>query len=163
MEDTAYKPVGGVARVALYPTYADFGGRSPGGVCEATFDCEPGEVPLTDDRSSFVELLDNSSGPLSVTHTLTLVAERGEASKGLSAEFADSLSRQGGIADVTLNDGRRLIVGCSERMERDFPLRFVSLHSDSGRRLSDTPTLTLTLRSTDTAPAMPLVVRGTAG
>ena len=151
MEDTAYKPVGGVARVALYPTYGDIGLRFAGGVCEATFDCEPVEVPLTDDRSSFEELLDNSSGPL--------VAERGEASQWLSAEFADSLSRQGVIADVTLNDGRRLIVGCSERMERDFPLRFVSLHSDSGRRLSDTPTLTLTLRSTDTAPAMPLVER----
>ena len=156
MEDTAYKPVGGVARVALYPTYGDLRLSFADGVCEAEFYCKSAEVPLIDDRSSFEELLSNSSGPISVTHTLTLVAERNAAAQWLSAEFADALSRQGVIADVTLNDGRRLIVGCSERMERDFPLRFVSLRSDSGKRLSDTPTLTLTLRSTDTAPAMPL-------
>jgi len=153
MADTAYKPVGGVARAALYPTYGDIELRFEGGACTVKFNCEPVAVPLIDDRSSFGELLDNSSGPISVTHTLTLVAELGAAARWLSSEFAADMSQEGVIADVTLNDGRRLIVGCSERMKRDFPLRFVSLRSDSGKRLSDTPTLTLTLRSTDTEPA----------
>lgn len=156
MANTNYKPVGGVARVALYPTGGDMEFRFADGACTAKFDCEPVAVPLMDDRSSFEELFDNSSGPVAVTHTLTLVAERGEAERWLSAEFADCVLRQGVIADVTLNDGRRLLVGCSERMEQDFPLRFVSLRSDSGKRLSDTPTLTLTLRSTDTVAAVPL-------
>lgn len=159
MADKAYKPVGGVARAALYPARGDVELRFASGVCEVRFCCEPAEVPLIDDRSSFEELLDNSSGPVSVTHTLTLVAERGAAERWLSWDFADDVSRQGVIADITLNDGRRLIVGCSERMERDYPLRFVSLRSDSGKRLSDTPTLTLTLRSIDTDPAAALVER----
>ncbi len=153
MATAAYKPVGGVARAVLYPAGEDMDFRFADGVCTADFGCKPLEVPLIDDRSSFEELFDNSSGPVSVTHTLTLVAERGAAERWLSPEFAACVSRQGVVADVTLNDGRRLLVGCSERMERDFPLRFVSLRSDSGKKLSDTPTLTLTLRSTDTDAA----------
>lgn len=156
MATAAYKPVGGVARVALYPAGGDMDFRFADGVCTADFGCKPSVVPLIDDRSSFEELFDSSSGPVSVTHTLTLVAERGAAEHWLSAKFAADVLRQGFIADITLNDGRRLLVGCSERMERDFPLRFVSLRSESGKKPSDTPTLTLTLRSTDAEAAVPL-------
>ena len=145
------KPVGGVARAVLYRPDDDMEIAFGDGECYAVFNCEGTEVVLLDDHSSFEERIVPDAGAVSVVHTLTLVAARGDAATWLAPGFAERATHEGVIADLTLNDGRRLVVGCSEALGTEQPLRLASLFCDSGLRLTQTPTVTLTLRSEDTA------------
>ena len=146
-----YKPAGGVARAVLYSPQGDmeidFGEER----CSAVFDCEGADVVLLDDRSSFEEVTASDAGAVSVVHTLALVASRNDAAQWLAPDFMLRAAHEGLIADLTLNDGRRLLAGCSAALGKEQPLRLVSLQSTSQHRLSQTPAVTLTLRSEDTA------------
>lgn len=146
-----YKPVGGVARVVLYRPTDDMETAFGADCCTAVFNCEGIDVTLLDDRSSFEECAAPQAGAVSVVHTLTLVASRNEAAQWLAPDFIMRATHEGLVADITLNDGRRLLCGCSEALGSEQPLRLVSLRSDSCCRLSQTPALVLTLRSEDTA------------
>ena len=145
------KPVGGVAMAVLYRPDDDMEIAFGDGECYAVFNCEGVEVVLLDDSSSFEECIAPDAGAVSVVHTLTLVAARGDAVAWTAPGFAERVTHEGVIADLTLNDGRRMVVGCSEALGTEQPLRLASLRCDSGLRLTQTPTVTLTLRSEDTA------------
>lgn len=148
-----HKPVGGIAAVRLYAP-GDIRGASFGSDgCYVTLAGTADEESLFDDRSVFEEMCDGSRGPVSVRHTLTLVSDRNLSGKWLSEEFLRSALVEGFVAYIRLNDGRTLLGGYSERLGGEQPLRLVSLHSQSGAGLSDTPTLTLVLASEDTSPA----------
>lgn len=148
---TYYKPVGGVARVVLCRPSDDMEIAFDEEGCTAVFNCEGVGVTLLDDRSSFEECASPQAGAVSVVHTLTLVASRNAAAPWLAPDFIMRATHEGLVADITLNDGRRLLCGCSEALGSEQPLRLVSLRSDSCCRLSQTPALELTLRSEDTA------------
>lgn len=148
-----YKPVGGIAAVRLYAP-GDVGSASFGSNgCYVVFSGTADEVPLLDDRSGFEELCSGSPGPVSVRHTLTLVSDRNMAGEWFSGDFLSRALSEGFVAYIRLNDGRTLLGGYSERLGGEQPLRLVSLHSQSGAGLSDSPTLTLVLASEDAEPA----------
>ena len=152
------KPVGGVRSVALL---------AANNISAAQFDKVTGEctqlvmvdhqavmnVELVEDRSSLEEEFSFDDGLLSVEHRLTLVADRNMAEAWFDEEFRCEATRCGLCAVVTLSDGRVLLVGYSERFGAEQPLRIKSLHSHSGCRLVDMPTLTLTLESCDSSAA----------
>lgn len=156
------KPVGGVRSVVLTATdnVAEALFATGGTLCtslnfadeEALMECE-----LLEESSCFEEELTSESGVVAVAHRLTLVAERNAADGWLAPEFrAESL--EGGLcAVVTLNDGRTLLVGYSERFGAKQPLRVVSIRSSSGTRRTDPPTVTLTLENFDTSIASVIV------
>ena len=151
------KPKGGVARVALHTADA-VGSLAVGDEgCRVRFADEPLEVLLTDDRSLFEEQLSVEEGVMSVEHRLTMVADRNHAPQWLETEFLYRATHEGLIAEVVLNDSRRLLVGYSLRLQGEQPLRLQSLTAASGQRPNDTPTLTLTLAATDAEMAMPIV------
>ncbi len=148
-------PVGGVERAVLHPATSVVGFSFRRGACSCTFADDGFEVPLCDDRSLFEERLEAASPPASVRHTLTLVAERTLASLWSTATFCGQALLEGFVAEVYLADGRTLIVGLSEALGAEQPLRLASLTHSSGLRRSQTPTLTLTLTSEDVEFALP--------
>ncbi len=151
------KPKGGVARVALHTADA-VGSLAVGDDgCRVRFTDEPLEVQLTDDRSLFEEQLSVEEGVMSVAHRLTMVADRNHAPQWLATEFLHRATHEAPTAEVELNDSRRLLVGYSLRLGGEQPLRLQTLLAASGQRPNDTPTLTLTLASTDAEMAMPIV------
>ncbi len=152
---TGYKPAGGVERVVLHPASSAAEVSFAGGCCRCTFADGGVEVPLCDDRSRFEEELLCQSPPPSVRHRLTLVAERARAAAWADADFIARAVHEGVVAEIVLSDSRTLVCGVSEHLGAEQPMRPVALLSDSGVRLSQGPTLTLTLESEDTAFAMP--------
>ena len=152
-----HKPVGGVARVVLH--FADtLGGAifsSEG--CRATFTEAGIEVSLVDDSSAYVEQMSSEQGRLVVRHTLHLVAQRNDAEAWLAAPFAERATYEGVMAEVEMNDGRRVIVGCSAELYDEQPLRLSSLAVESGAALRDVPRVVLDLESHDRAFAAIIV------
>jgi hypothetical protein len=144
------KPVGGVEWVLLYPADAVETALFSSDGCEVTLSEEALEVVLMEDCSYICEEAKCVGGATKITHSLTLVAERGAASEWLETEFLERASIDGVVAVVTLEDGRSLLVGYSSRFGCDYPLRLVSLCSSSGSSPCERPTLTLQLVSCDT-------------
>ena len=136
-----YKPVGGVESVTLYPANA---------VESALFSSDGCEVDLLDDLSQYEECAECNDGVACVSHRLSIVADRRDASDWLTIEFLEQVLYEGLVAVVSLCDGRRLLVGYSAQFTTEQPLRLESLTSSSGSRLHDTPTVTLRLVSYDT-------------
>lgn len=131
----SYKPIGGVKRATLHS--ADTVGLQSDGLY----------VELVDDRSSYTQKLSVENGVAVVVHTLTLVALCTDAAPWLSDQFIESASREGLIAKVELNDSQHLVVGLSERLLFEQPLRLQSIVVDSALSAAQTPTVTLTLQS----------------
>ena len=152
-----HKPVGGVELCELH--FADsveaLSFESEG--CDIEFADNGLEVRLMDDRSTFVERVECDKGVVKVAHTLHLVALRNDAQQWLDEEFVHRAVRTGVVARLTLNDGRRLIVGVSRHLTTEQPLRLESLVCDSGSAPSDSPTITLCLQSSDTALASAII------
>ena len=111
------------------------------------------ECSLVEDASTFEELFEFDGDIVSVRHTLTLVADRNMAEAWLESTFSRESGRVGLCALVTLNDGRRLLVGYSERFGAQQPLRVKQIASGSGSKRIDIPRLTMTLESFDTSAA----------
>lgn len=108
---------------------------------------------LHEDSSSYQEEFTFKDGLVAVNHKLSLTADRNLAEVWLDTEFQRELLEKGVCAFVTLNDGRQLLVGYSERFGSQQPLRLSKVTLWSGRKLSDAPTLTLELESFDTSAA----------
>lgn len=108
------------------------------------------ECSLMEDASIYEERISFDEGVAAVQHTLTLVADRNGAAAWLEQEFLHDGSDKGLCAVVTLNDGRQLLVGYSERFGAEQPLHIAEIVSTCGRSLADLPTITLTLTSFDT-------------
>ena len=151
------KPIGGISSCALYPADAARISAVTRQGCKVTFNKAPYEFELFDEHSSLSEQMVAENGILKVTHRLTLVADRNLASAWLEAPFTNQAIDKGLVAEVTLTDGRHLLVGWSHRFQAEQPLRLSSLRSDSGTRANETPTLTLTLESRDNTFAMPVI------
>lgn len=98
-------------------------------------------VPLVDDSSEYVQMVDCTKCIIGVTHTLTLEAQRCNASPWLSLDFIERATIDGVIATVELNDGRVVDIGNSST-----PLRVCSIKDASRTSCSHIPTVTLTLK-----------------
>ncbi|MBQ5753177.1 MAG: hypothetical protein IIV91_03080 [Alistipes sp.] len=157
MFETRYlKPKGGVAHVALHAADAVGSLAVEDDGCRVRFTDVPLEVSLADECSLFEEQLSTDGGVVEVCHRLTLVADRNFAQPWLDDDFLNRATCEGLVAEVTLCDSRRLLVGYSLRLASEQPLRLRSLIAGSGVRANDTPTLTLSLESIDAEMAMPI-------
>ena len=115
------------------------------------------ECELLEESSCFEEELSSESGVVAVGHRLTLVAGRNNVDGWLASEYGVENLNRGMCGVVTLNDGRKLLVGYSERFESQQPLRITTIKSSSGVRRTDPPTVTLILENFDTSFA-PIIV-----
>lgn len=146
-----YKPVGGVESVTLYPANAVESALFSSDGCEVELSDEFSlEIDLLDDLSQYEECAECNDGVTCVSHRLSIVADRRDASDWLTIEFLEQVLYEGLVAVVSLCDGRRLLVGYSAQFTTEQPLRLEALTSSSGSRLHDTPTVTLRLVSYDT-------------
>lgn len=153
------KPVGGVRSVRLCSAkniqYVDFGSDA---TCYRKLEfCDEDEVmscQLCEEASSLEEILSFDGGRVAVQHTLILVAERNQSAVWLEAAFCREAMQDGLCAEVELNDGRRLLVGYSERFGAQQSLRIKEIRSLSGRTLLESPTIAMTLESYDTSAAV---------
>lgn len=146
-----YKPVGGVERATLYPANAVVSALFSSDGCEVELSDEFAvEIDLLDDLSQYEECAECNDGVACISHRLSIVADRGEATDWLTTEFLERASHEGLIAVVSLCDSRRLLVGYSARFADEQPLRLESLTSSSGSSLRDAPTVMLRLVSYDT-------------
>ena len=144
-----YKPVGGVESCALYPTNSVVTAIFSSEGCTIKLEGTPIEVPLLDDASRYDESSVSKQGATSILHSLHLVADRGYAKEWLEESFMEQAAFEGFVAIVTLNDGRRLLVGYSAHLEAEQPMRLEKIASTSGNALRDTPSVTLDLIAYD--------------
>ena len=154
-ENKTYKPVGGVARVALHAADAVVGAQFATEGCAIEFCDEAIEVALRDDGSTLTETTTPDKGIITVSHRLDLVAERNDAEPWLEERFIERATRVGVVAIVTLNDSRSVVLGYSEHLGTEQPLRLHSLTLNAGVTPSDSPTARLSLCSTDASTAAP--------
>ncbi|MBQ2394443.1 MAG: hypothetical protein II307_01615 [Alistipes sp.] len=152
------KPVGGVRSVSLCTSdniaVAEFVDNAT--VCnqlEFVDDKAVMECMLLEDCSSFEEKFAFNDGVVAVRHTLTLIADRNLAEAWLEPEFRNDSIVKGLCAIITLNDGRKILVGYSERFGASQPLHISEIALSSGRKLSDAPKITMVLESFDTSAA----------
>lgn len=152
-----YKPIGGVELCRLhFADSVDTLSFEEAG-CKVKFADEGIEVRLIDNSSTFVEKVECDKGVISVVHTLRLAALRNDAQRWLDDDFMQNAAYRGLIARLVLNDGRKLVVGLSRHLDIEQPMRLESLVCDSGSSPSSAPTVTLKLRSTDTALAAAII------
>lgn len=123
-----YKPIGGVRRAVLYPASA-VGSKS-----------SAVEVELTDDGSSYLELLIVEQGSAVVRHTLTLKALYSDAAPWLTEEFVDGATYSDVAAEAVMNDSREVALE---------GLRLSSLEIDSTHAIAQRPTVTIVLTAED--------------
>ena len=145
-----YKPIGGVERCTLYPADAVQAAIFSSEGCEVQLRGEGIEVELLEETSRYEEESKGVDGIVKVSHLLNLVADRKEAEVWLDNDFLEHLVIEGTIAIVTLEDGRRLLVGYSSHFGDEQPLRLESMISSSGNNLHEQPIVTLRLVSHDT-------------
>ena len=146
-EKRLYKPVGGVAHAELFAV---------GGVTSAE-DLVQGQgltVELSDDGSHYDEEASADGLPVSVQHTLTLVADRNRANEWLQREFLERCSTEGAVAHIVFASKEEIKVGYCPRFLVEQALRLDSLRFSSGDRLNASPRVTLTLKCHDTHSAM---------
>ena len=147
---SAYKPVGGVESVALYPADAVVTALFSSAGCEVELSGSPIEVPLLEDKSKYEESSSFEQGATSVSHLLHLVADRNEAYLWLDNNFLEQATFEGFVAVISLCNGDRLLAGYSAPFGNEFPLRLDAIISSSGSNLRETPSVTLRLISHDT-------------
>ena len=145
-----YKPVGGVESCTLYPADAVTTALFSSDGCEVELGGTPIEVTLLEGASHYDETSVFNHGASSVSHSLHLVADRGESQQWLDDSFLERGAYDGFIAVIALNDGRRLLVGYSAHLGNEQPLRLEKISSASGSTLRETPSVALHLISHDT-------------
>lgn len=148
--NSAYKPVGGIESVTLYPADAVEQAIFSSLGCEVELSGDAICVPLLDDGSLYEERTECNGGIHRVSHTLQIVANRDNANEWLSLDFLERASIEGVIAVISLYDGRCLLAGYSAHFGSEQPMRLESLISSSGDSPRDTPTATLRLIAQDT-------------
>lgn len=152
-----YKPAGGVAGVSLYRKSDIEAVRVTGGRC-AGIDLRTGAAPLTpllvEDRSSYTEESVGEEGLPATRHALTAVFYWYTEREELAGEILEELATDGAVACVDLHNGERLLVGWSERLGFEQPLRLVKYRFLTGTKPADRPLLELHLESCDAARAL---------
>ena len=143
------KPVGGIRAVAVIPSLGAAATGSPAEVAAAAVG-----VPLAEGRSQYEERVEADAGAVRVEHRLTIAMPADYARQLLTEELCRRWTEQGTAAVVETESGERLVVGWSERMGAEQPLRLVSAEFGSGLTPQSVPVAILTLRSADTAPAV---------
>ena len=141
-ENKRFKPVGGIVAAELFPV-ASF--ASPQEMVEGA----GVKVVLADYASHYEECFSSDNGLVSVEHTLTLVADRADASGWINAEFLRRCAAEGVAARVRLATGEVLFVGWCPRLEFEQALRLRSLKSLSGSRPKHRPRVELVLSCRD--------------
>ncbi|MBE6211127.1 MAG: hypothetical protein E7130_05810 [Rikenellaceae bacterium] len=157
-----HKPVGGVRAVALSATdnIAEVQFAAGGVLCTSlkfVDDDAVMECSLLEEGSCYEEEILPDGLAVAVKHRLILTSDRNLAEAWLEPDFRLEGLYRGLCAIVTLNDGRKLLVGYSERFEAQQPLRIVSIKNSSEQRCSDVPTVVLVLENYDTSEA-PIIV-----
>lgn len=154
------KPIGGLRRVWLIPAdgvrevaFAD-GGVASLLLGEGVFAIE---LPLLEEQSRYEEELTLRGGVPSVKHTLELSIDRFEGDP-LEVWRLERELLSGVVARVETLAGEQLLVGWSQRVGLEAPLRLYSLTEERGRRRKDPPTLRLLLASYDGWPALPISI-----
>ncbi len=152
-----YKPVGGIAGVSLYRKDDIEAVRAAGGRCVG-IDLRTGAAPLTallvEDRSSYTEESVREEGLPATRHTLKAVFYWYTGREELAGELLEALATDGAVACVELRNGERLVVGWSERLGLEQPLRLTGYRFFSGAKPADLPQLELHLESCDASRAL---------
>lgn len=141
-ENKTFKPIGGIIAAELFPIA---GLREPQAIVEG----EGVKVTLADYASHYEESFASENCPVSVQHTLTLVADRAEAASWIDAEFLRHCAAEGVVARVHLATGERLTVGWSPRLGFEQALRLRSLKCATGLRPKHRPRVELVLECRD--------------
>lgn len=126
------KPVGGVVAVRISAVGAT---------------AQP-DLPLVEGRSSYVEELVSDNGIPRVHHTLLLVVSRETAREFLP--FAARMAAEGASAVVTTAAGEQLVVGWTEALGWEHPLRLTALDLGAGAKPADGNEATLRFECDDT-------------
>ncbi len=152
-----YKPVGGVAGVSLYRK-SDVGAvRVADGLCTGIDLCAgaaPLTVPLAEDRSSYTEESVGEEALPATRHTLVVVCPRYTGREMFAGPLIEQLATDGAVACVELHNGERLVVGWTERLGFEQPLRLKKFRFLTGAKPVDVPLLELRLECVDDARAL---------
>ncbi|MEG1982619.1 MAG: hypothetical protein RR037_02690 [Alistipes sp.] len=156
MARVARKPVGGLTAALLIPigsvtTASIFSAHCTELAWRA--DAHTVNCPLLDDRSSYREETVATGGLSMVRHTLTLMVSREQGQLLFTQEWLATCATEGVIAQITAADGEMLLIGYSQHLGDEQPLRFKSLVTEIGKKRTDLPLSILTLYSEDTEPA----------
>lgn len=156
------KPVGGIRSVLLstIDNVAEVEFSAGGVLCTSlkfVDDNAVVECALLDEKSTFEEEISPEGGVVAVHHRLVLISERDPVDGWLETELWRGGIHKGLCAVVTLNNGRKLLVGYSERFGAEQPLRVVAIKNSSQQRRVDMPTVTLTLENFDTSTAAVII------
>ena len=141
-ENKNFKAVGGVIAAELFTLDA----------VRNTEQIIPGSgirVELADYASHYEESLLSENGLVSVHHTLTLVADRQNATPWMEAEFLRRCAAEGVVAMVWLATGEVLTMGLCHKMGVEQALRLHSLTCASGTRPRQRPRSELILKCHD--------------
>ena len=106
---------------------------------------------ILEDKSSYEESVSESNGFRVVRHTLNLV--RGMVSTDQMYPVAEWMAN-GCVALIELMGSKRLLIGVSESLGKEYPLRLVSVIRNSGCKMDDGVTERLTLESVDVSEAV---------
>ncbi len=152
-----YKPAGGVAGVSLYRKSDVEAVRVADGLCTGIDLCTgaaPLTVPLAEDRSSYTEESVGEEGLPATRHTLTVVCPRYPGREMFAGPLIEELAADGAVACIELNNGERLVVGWTERLGLEQPLRLKKFRILTGAKPVDVPLLELHLECVDAARAL---------
>ena len=152
-----YKPIGGVTGVSLYRKSEVEAVRVAEGLCtgiDLGAGAAPLTVPLAEDRSSYTEESVGDGGLPATRHTLAIVCHRYPGREMFAGPLLEELATDGVLACVELSNGERLIVGWSERLGFEQPLRLKKFRILTGAKPVDVPLLELHLESIDAARAL---------
>lgn len=147
--DRHFKPVGGLAAVAVVPPGAAAGG--PDGLTAAAARAE--WLPLVDDMSHYDETADCRDGIMRVEHRLTVALPLDYARRRIGDAVRAAWAAEGVAAIVDTASGERLAVGWSERFGTEQPLRLTSVEASTAATPHQTPVALLTFRSIDSSSA----------
>ncbi len=151
------KPIGGVVGVSLYRKSDVMAVRVADGLCTGIDLCAgaaPLAVPIAEDRSSYTEESVGDEGLPATRHTLTIVCHRYPGRVMFAGPLLEQLATDGALACVELSNGERLLVGWTERLGFEQPLRLKRFRILTGPKPVDVPLLELHLESIDAAHAL---------
>ncbi len=151
------KPVGGVAGVSLYRKSDIEAVRVADGLCTGIDLCTgaaPLTVPLAEDRSSYTEESVGEEALPATRHTIIIVCPRFAGREMFAGPLIEQLSTDGAVACVELHNGERLVVGWTERLGFEQPLRLKKFRILTGPKPAEAPLLELHLECVDAARAL---------
>ena len=113
-------------------------------------------LPLAEWRSEYEERVDSRNGTPYVEHLLRVVVPAEYAHDHLDAGLLRRWALSGTAAVIGTESGERLLVGWSERMGSEQPLRLTAVEHLTGPSPRTIPATVLTFRCADASPAVRL-------